>query len=107
MVLVVVVERHAVELLKWVYHLTTWRGDPAFQAHPPLLAYLPRPANVDALALLDIAEIDRVDASPLARHDGWLHVSDERPLRLPEKAVRLDVGCASMRSEPSSLILDQ
>ena len=64
-------------------------------------------ADVDALALLDVAEVDRVDAAPLVRDHRRLHVPDQRPLRRAEEGVALDVGRACASSEAAVLVLDE
>lgn len=110
-VLTIMMQRDAVKLLKRIRRLGARRREPAVQRHtldPPFCpGHGPGPANVDALALLDVAEIDRVDAPALVRDDGRLHVPDQCPLRRAEEGVRLDVGRAGAGAEAAVFVFDE
>ena len=111
-VVAVVVERDAVEFLERICQLAAWRGEPAVEWHTLHATRrhgetLVRRAQIHAVALLDITEIDRVDAPSLRRDDGRLRMPQQRPLCRAEEGVRLDVGCARPRPEPPELGFDQ
>jgi hypothetical protein len=40
-------------------------------------------------------------------NDGWLHVTDQRPLRRPEEWMRLDIRSASSGSQSPVLVFDK
>ncbi len=99
------VQCYAVELLERVHIITPWRCEPAVKWYP-LDAHLPRAANVDALAFLDVAEVDSVDATALVWYNWRFHVSNKCPLSCPEERMALDVGRTSASSQTAVLVLD-
>jgi hypothetical protein len=100
-------QRDRVKLLKRVRRLVAGRSLAVLEPRAAFRLPRPRPANVDALALLDVAEVDRVDPPPLVRDDGRLHVADQRPLRGAEEGVTLDVGGARARAKAPVFVLDE
>lgn len=103
MVVAVVVQRDAVEVDKWIPNLDAGRVQATVKGH----ALEPGAADVDALALLDVAEVDRVDPAAGMGHNGRLHVANESPLSGAEKGMGLDVRGSGSGPQPSILILDQ
>ena len=103
LVVSVVVERHAIELLKRIDEFVARRCETRVQRH----ALDPRRADVDALALLDVSEVRRLEPTALVRDDRGLHVSQQGPLRGSKERMAFDVRCAGTRPESSALVLDQ
>lgn len=87
------VKSDAVELLEGINELATRCRQTRVQRYP-FEVHLAGCCEVHALALLNVAEVDRVSPFALVGHDGWLHVSDQSPLRRPEEGMGLDVRCA-------------
>ncbi len=102
----IVVQGDAVELLKGINQLTAGCRKTRVQWHP-LEMHLASAGKVHALALLDVAEVDRIDPLTLVRDNRRLHMSDESPLGSPEERMRLDVGRARLGAQASVLIFDQ
>jgi len=69
-IVAIVMERNAVELLKGIDHLAHGCGKPRIQGY----AFRPRSANVNALAFLHIAEVRRFHSPALVGDDGWFRV---------------------------------
>lgn len=65
------------------------------------------PADIDAPAFLDIAEVHRVRAPALVGDHGRFHVANERPLRLSEERMGLHIGSTGARSQTLRFVLDQ
>lgn len=104
MVVAVVMEGYAVEFLKRIGSLTTGRCEAAVERHA---LHRPRPADVHTLALLDVAEVDGVEGTPLIWYDWWLHVSDQSPLSRPEEGMYLDVRSSCTGTQSAILVLDK
>ena len=106
-IIAIVQERDAVKLLEGVGRLGPGRATSA----RPVVAlgrHGPRVGDVDALGLLDVAEVDGVDAvAALVRDDGRFHVADQRPLGRAEEGMVLDVGGAGARAETAVLVFDE
>lgn len=103
MIVPVVMQRDAVEFAKRVAHFISWSRQPAVQWH----ALDSRSADIHTFALLDIPEVDRVDALGGVGYNGGFHVTDQSPLRGAEEGMRLDVRSTCSSSEPAVLVLDQ
>lgn len=103
LVVSVMVERDAVELLKRIDEFVARRCEPRVERH----ALDPRRADVDALALLDVSEVRRLEPASLVRDDRGLHVSQQGPLGRAEERMAFDVRCACTRPESTALVLDQ
>lgn len=97
-------QSNAVELLERIRDLASRgrriHGNPL---HLDVLA----PADIDAPAFLDVAEVDRVRAPALVGDHGRFHVANERPLGLPEEGMGLHIGGTSARAQTFRLVLDQ
>lgn len=118
-------QRHTVELLKRIRQLPSRRRQSRIQRHPPQLpvqrpfarpdperARRARPPSsfavpVDTAALLDVAEIDRVDGAPLVGDHGRFHVAQERPLRVAEERVGFDVRGAGAGADAAEFVFDE
>lgn len=100
-------QRHTVELLKWIRNFTTRSRQATIQWHTLHLArrHLPafvlairqprrsrtRVTEVYGLRLLDVAEINRVDATALVGDDGRFAVAEQCPGSAAEEGMCLDV----------------
>ena len=119
-------QRHTIELLKRIRQLPARRRQPRIQGHPPQLpvqrplarpdperARRARPSSspfavpVDTAALLDVAEIDRVDGAALVGHHGRFHVAQERPLGVAEERVGFDVRGAGAGADAAEFVFDE
>ena len=89
MVVSVVMEGDAVELLKWICHFSHWCSQARVQGY----ALDPRGSDINTLGLLDIPEVGRLYTLALMWDNWWLHVSQQRPLRCLEEWRSLDVRC--------------
>lgn len=106
-IITIVQQRDAVELLEGIGRLGAGRAAGA-RTIVALGRHGPRVGDVDALGLLDVAEVDGVDAvATLVRDDGRLHVADQRPLGRPEEGMVFDVGGARARAETAILVFDE
>lgn len=87
MVIPIMMQRNRIKLLKGIRELTSRRRKPRIKRYPLHLARTDsetfidaRPSGtttteVNAMAFLDVAEIDSIDSTPLVRDDGRLAVS--------------------------------
>lgn len=118
-------QRHTIELLKRIRQLPSRRRQARIQGHPPQLpvqrplarpdlerARRARPSSsfavpVDTAALLDVAEIDRVDGAPLVGDHGRFHVAQERPLGVAEERVGFDVRGAGAGADAAEFVFDE
>jgi hypothetical protein len=91
MILPIVMQRDTVELFEWINKLSARCREITVKRNAFQYADATSTANINALALLDISEIDRVNAAALVWDHRWLHVTDESPLSSTEKGVALDV----------------
>lgn len=103
---IVVVECNAVELKEWVCSFVAWSCQSTIQWNTSNV-HRPGSADINALALLDVPEIDRVNSMTLVRDNRWLHMANQGPLGCTEEGVGLDVRCAGAGTESSILVLDQ
>ncbi len=103
-IITIVVQGHAVKLEEWIGHLVSGCGEATVQGHS---RHLSRSTNVDTFALLDVSEVDGVDASASMRDNGRLHMANEGPLCGAEERVYLDIGSSGSSAESSILVLDQ
>lgn len=71
LVLIVMMQRNAVEFLEGIYQLSSWRSQIRVQWDSLDSAG----TDVDARAFLDIAEVHGVDCATLMRDHGWLHMA--------------------------------
>ena len=82
--------------------------EPAQQAAARRVLHLGRHAQIDALRLLHVAEVDRVEpGAALVRDHGRLRVSQEGPGGGAEEGVGFDVGGAGAGAEPAELVFDE
>lgn len=91
MVVPIVMQGDAVELEERILDLVAGGGQSTVEGDP---LHGPGPANVHAVALLDVAEVGRLVALGRMRHNRGFHVADEGPLRRAEERVGLDVRCS-------------
>lgn len=117
MVLPVVMQRDTVELLKRIRNFRPRSGQATVERHAldvahgtPAAAVPVRrsgTANVDARALFDVAEVDRVRGAALVRDHRRLHVSQQSPLRGAEESMVLDVGRAGAGAQTATFVFDE
>lgn len=88
---VVVVECNAVEFKERVCGLVAWSCQSAIQWNTSSI-HRPGSADINALALLDVPKIDRINSLALIRDNRWLHMANQSPLRCTEEGVSLNVG---------------
>lgn len=98
-------ESDAVEFLEWITYLAV--GSSKTGIHRDTLHLTGFPANINAAAFLDIAEIDRVGGTALMGDHRRPHMPNERPLRLSEKGVGFDIGRTRSGAETFRLVFDQ
>ena len=98
-----VMQRNTVEAEEGVGNLITWRGQATVKRNALQL----RAADIYALALLHVAEVERVDSTSGVGHDRGLHVTDQSPLGGPEERVSLDIGGTRTGTKTACLVLDQ
>ncbi len=91
MLLPVVMQCDAVELFKWIDKLRAWCRKITVKRNAFEYANATSTADINALALFDVPEIDRVNAAALVRDHRWLHVTDESPLSSTEEWMALYV----------------
>lgn len=103
---IVVVERNAVELEEWICSLGAWSCQSTIQWNTGDV-HRPSSADVNALALLDISEVDGIDSVALVRDNRRLHMANQSPLGGAEEGMGLDVRCAGAGTKSSILVLDQ
>jgi hypothetical protein len=114
-IIAIMMQRNRIKLLKRIHNrLIPGRPQPAIQRHSTSAAAasclrlagggLLR-GNVDAVALLNVAEVHRVDAcASLVWEDGRFGVPEERPLRCAEEGVRFYVGGASAGAQAAEFV---
>lgn len=103
---IVVVECNAVELKEWVCGLVAWSCQSTVQWNTSDV-HRPSSTDINALALFDVPEIDRVDSMALVGDNWRLHMANQGPLSCTEEGVGLDVRCAGAGTKSSILVLDQ
>lgn len=102
-VFAVMMQRHAVEVLERVRYFNARRREAGIERDALGLGG----AEVDAVAVAHVPEVDRVGAAALVRDDRRLGVPEQGPLGLSEERVGLDVGGAGPGPEPLQLVLDE
>lgn len=102
----VMVKRNTVEFLKRIGGLSSRGSETRIHRDPFQFGWVDT-SNIDASALLYIAEIARVNTPALMWYHRRLHMANEGPLRWPEEWVRLHIRGASSSTEAFRLILDQ
>lgn len=103
MLLSIMMQGDTVEFLKRIHQFATWRSKSRVERD----AFHPAGAHINACALLDIAEVDRVDGAALVWDHGWLHMPEESPLRGAEERVRFDVRSACAGAESTHFVFDE
>jgi hypothetical protein len=119
MLIAVMMQRHTVKLLKRIRNLPAWRLQARIKRHTLHLGRrnLPslilarrhravRVAQVYGLGFLDVAEVDRVDATALVGDDGGLGVPEESPGGVAEEGVGFYVGGAGAGAEAAEFVFD-
>lgn len=96
-VVTIMMQGDTVELFEWIEYLASRCGEPRIKGHTLHFARADTEtlvdsstalrAQIDAVALLDVTKVDRVDAAALIRDDWWLGMAQECPRRCPEEGV--------------------
>lgn len=89
---IVVVECNAVEFKERICSLVAWSCQSAIQWNTTAI-HRPSSADINALTLLDVPKIDRIDSMALVRDNRRLHMANQGPLSCTEEGVSLDVRC--------------
>ena len=106
LLLVVMMQRHTVELEKRIRNLPSWRRHSTIKRYA-LQFRRRRRTDIDAGTIFDVSEIDRVDGPALVWDHGWFHVSEESPGDGFEEGVVLDVGGAGAGAETAHFVFDE
>lgn len=91
MIISIMMQRDTVELLERINDFPTRRCQATIQRYA---LHGPGVANVHALALLHVAEVDGINAAALVGDDRRLHVANQCPLSRAEEGVHFDVRSA-------------
>ena len=105
-VVAVMMQGDAVELEEGVRDFVA-RGRQSTIQRNSLQVLRSRAADIYTFTLLDVAEVEGVDATSLMRDNGGLHVPNESPLSRSEERVGLDIGGPCPGSKSPVLIFDQ
>lgn len=105
-IIAIMVQGNAVELEEGIGNFVTRRRKSAIERHACHVRLLGA-ANVYAFAFLDVSKVDSINTATSMGHDGWLHMSNQGPLRGSEEWVDFDIGRASTGTKSSVLIFDQ
>lgn len=103
-VVAVMMERYAVKLLERIRSLATGSRKAAVERNA---LHGSRSTDVHTFALLDVAEVDGVEGTPLIWYDWRLHVSDQCPLSRPEEGVNLDVRGSCTGTQSAVFVFDE
>lgn len=114
-IVAIMMQRDAVELLERVRDLAAGRREPGVErdalhlagAHAEALVGAAAGAEVDALGLLDVAEVEGVNAAALIGDDGGFGVAQQGPGGGAEEGVGFDVRGAGAGAETAELVFDE